>query len=87
MVVASVRQLLIALVKINIPKFIFCLVSFAITLALTVSGPWIVNYLVRSLMDEDHSELGVMLLLMLGYKLGGAVTNLVCDYLYSSLGF
>ena len=57
------------------------------SLALTVAGPWIVNYLVRRLLGEDRSVLGVMLLLMVGYKLAGAAINLLCDYLYSSLGF
>lgn len=48
--IGSVPQLLSIFIKINLPKFLLCLLFFTLTLALTVAGPWIVNFLVKSLL-------------------------------------
>jgi len=85
--IGSIGQLLSALLRINLPKLLICLIFFTVSVGLTISGPWIVNYLVRSLLDSDYSILGWMLLLMLGYKIAGIVINVLCDYYYVSLGF
>ena len=50
-----------------------------------MAGPWIVNYLVRSLLDDG--AVLKMLGLMVGYKVTGAAVSTISDYLYTSLGF
>lgn len=62
-----------------------CLLLFSLSLGLTVAGPWIVNYLVRSLLDDG--AVLKMLGLMVGYKVTGAAVSTISDYLYTSLGF
>ena len=90
----SVPRLLLGLVSLNPGKFVGCLVFFALSLALTVGAPFIIKCIVGQLSDVDGqdsagwaSTVPSLIALIVGYKLGGSAISIICDYLYTSLGY
>jgi hypothetical protein len=52
MELSSTKKLLLSLSCLNKPKMLWCLLFFAFKVALTISGPFIINSIIQNMLDE-----------------------------------
>lgn len=83
----SVLQLVRGLVSLNTKKFMLCLLFFGLTLALTVSGPFIVNLIMSRFLSPENFSLPWLIAIVISYKVVSSLVSVVCNFLSSSLGF
>ncbi len=85
--ICSVFQLLKGLVSLNISKFICCLFFFILTLGLTVSAPFILNFILSNFLSKEDLSLLWLVVLVIFYKTVNTAISIICNFLYSSIGF
>lgn len=83
----SVVQLIRGLLSLNPNKFMFCILFFILTLALTVSGPFIINFIMSRYLSPSEFSLTWLVLIIIAYKIISSLVSVVCNFLSSSLGF
>lgn len=60
---------------------------FALTLAITVSSPFIINFIMTNFIAKQDFSLLLMVFLIIAYKSVASAVSIVCNILYESLGF
>lgn len=64
-----------------------CLLFFTLTLAITVSGPFVINFIMSNFVAKQDFCLLSMVCLIIAYKAVASAASIVCNTLYESLGF
>lgn len=82
----SAVLLLTSLANVNLNKFTLTVFLLIIQLALTISSPFLTNYIIEDYLTNKDSLLIVLLLIILAYKGVKSSIGIVCDFCYQSLG-
>jgi ABC-type multidrug transport system fused ATPase/permease subunit len=85
----SVPKLLTGLAGINPTKLALSLLLFSFKLATVIAGPFIINFIIQNILNPADSALPFTLLLLLTvlYKAVSSVIVILCNFVYSSMGF
>jgi ABC-type bacteriocin/lantibiotic exporter with double-glycine peptidase domain len=75
------------LARVNEGKFYLTVALFVVQLTITISSPFLTNYLIEDYMKDNSGLLVVLLAIFLGYKLIKNTVGIICDFCYQSLGY